>query len=229
MCGRFALHTPRSRIASRYFDIQVPVRDVHAKYNITPGVQITAVHATAESPAVFDFSSWGFHPPWAKSDAPTPINIRAENAATSSYFCSAFAHRRCLIPANGWYEWRRTESGKQPYYITLKDPEDDEVVFLAGLWELVGEGAETCCAILTGPVSPEFAFIHNRQPVVLDPECRWQWLDPELADRAAIRKVARRLDPDRLTAYSVSTRVNRPANDDPGLLEPIDDSGREAT
>ena len=91
--------------------------------------------------------------------------------------------------------------------------------------EPAGEGDGTCCAILTEPVSPAFAFIHDRQPVVLDPECRWQWLDPELSDRDAIRKVARRLDPDRLVAYSVSTRVNRPANDDPGLIEPEMDAG----
>jgi putative SOS response-associated peptidase YedK len=230
MCGRFALHTPRSRIATRYFDLQLPVGDVHGRYNITPGVQITSVLATPETPVSFAFSYWGFRPSWAKEDAPTPINIRAEKAATSPYFRSAFAHRRCLVPANGWYEWRKTESGKQPYYITLKDPDRDEVVFFAGLWEPAGEGDDTCCAILTEPVSPAFAFIHDRQPVVLDPERRWQWLDPELSDRDTIRKVARRLDPDRLIACPVSTRVNRPANDDPGLLEPIDDSdGPEET
>jgi putative SOS response-associated peptidase YedK len=150
------------------------------------------------------------------------INLRAEKAATSPYFRSAFAHRRCLIPANGWYEWRKTESGKQPYYITLKNPDKDEVVFLAALWEPTGEGDDTCCAILTEPVSPTFAFIHDRQPVVLDPERRWQWLDPELSDRDTIRKVARRLDPDRLTAYPVSSRVNRPSNDDASLIEEVE-------
>jgi putative SOS response-associated peptidase YedK len=108
-------------------------------------------------------------------------------------------------------------------------PRKSEVVFFAGLWEPAGEGDDTCCAILTEPVSPAFAFIHDRQPVVLDPERRWQWLDPELSERDTIRQVARRLDPERLIAYPVSTRVNRPANDDPGLLEPIDDSGLEAT
>ena len=90
---------------------------------------------------------------------------------------------------------------------------------------LPGDGTKTCCAILTEPVSPAFAFIHDRQPVVLGPECRWQWLDPELSDRETIRKVARRLDPDRLIAYPVSTRVNRPANDDPELIEPEAETG----
>ncbi|AGA34815.1 protein of unknown function DUF159 [Thioalkalivibrio nitratireducens DSM 14787] len=225
MCGRFALHTPRSRIAARYFDLQLPVGDGHARYNVTPGTQITAVLATAEAPVSFALAHWGFRPPWAKESAPTPINIRAEKAATSPYSRSAFAHRRCLVPANGWYEWRRTESGKQPYYITLKDPKRDEVVFFAGLWEPAEKGTDICCAILTEPVSPSFAFIHDRQPVVLDPGCRWQWLDPGLSDRKTLRNVARRQDPERLVAYPVSTRVNRPANDDPALLEPVDDAG----
>jgi putative SOS response-associated peptidase YedK len=205
MCGRFALHTPRGQIASRYFDLQVPVGDVHAKYNITPGRQITSVYATAETPAVFGFSHWGFRPPWAKDDAPRPINIRAEKAVASPYFRSAFAHRRCLIPANGWYEWRKTDSGKQPYYITLKDPEPNDVLFFAGLWEPAGEGS--CCAILTEPVSPDLAFIHDRQPVVLDPECRWQWLDPGITDRETIRKAARRLDPHRSRRCQRMTRT----------------------
>ena len=188
--------------------------------------QITSVLATSETSVSFAFSHWGFRPPWAKEDAPTPINIRAEKAATSPYFRSAFAHRRCLVPANGWFEWRKTESGKQPYYITLKDPDRDEVVFFAGLWEPTGEGTETCCAILTEPVSQAFEFMHDRQPVVLDPERRWKWLDPELSDRDTIRKVARRLDPERLIAYPVSTRVNRPANADPGLIEQVEGEGR---
>ena len=80
--------------------------------------------------------------------------------------------------------------------------------------------AETCCAILTEPVSPAFAFIHDRQPVVLDPECRWRWLDPELTDWEAIREVAPRMDSSRLVACPVSTPVNRTANDYPDLVEP---------
>jgi putative SOS response-associated peptidase YedK len=78
----------------------------------------------------------------------------------------------------------------------------------------------TCCAILTEPVSPALAFIHDRQPVVLDPECRWKWLDPRTTDREQRRAVTRRLDPGRLVAYPVSTRVNRPSNDDAALIEP---------
>jgi putative SOS response-associated peptidase YedK len=84
-----------------------------------------------------------------------------------------FEHRRCLVPANGWSESRKTGSGKEPYYISLKESGGDGVVFFAGLWGPTGEGTDTCCAILTEPVSAPFAFIHDRQPVVLDPESRW--------------------------------------------------------
>lgn len=223
MCGRFSLYTASSEIAARYFPGSPVAADVPASFNITPGRLITVVRSGAAEMARLDASLWGFRPPWAPADAPRPINIRAEKAATSPYFRSAFAHRRCLVPANGWFEWRRTANGKQPYYLALKEAQAGEVIFFAGLWEPILE-EETCCAILTEPVSADFAFIHDRQPVVLDPECRWQWLDPGMSDRETLRRVARRIDPSRLVAYPVSTRVNRPENDDPGLLDPIDET-----
>lgn len=223
MCGRFALYTPRSHIATRYFDWQMPVSDLAPRYNVTPGTQITCVVATDEDPVSIELCHWGFRPSWAQPNAPTPINIRAEKAATSPYFRSAFAHRRCLVPANGWFEWQRTESDKQPYFITLRDSDRDEVLFFAALWEPGDEGTERRCAIITEPACAAFTFIHDRQPVVLSPDCLWQWLDPGITDRETVRKIARRLDPNCLVAYPVSTRVNRPANDDPGLLEPHSD------
>jgi len=221
MCGRFVLHTPPSLIAARYFDLELADAGFQASYNIAPGRPISAVRSGNGSAASFVAAHWGFRPAWARDDAPVPINIRAEKAATSPYFRSAFAHRRCLIPANGWYEWRRIETGKQPFFITLKDADPDAVLFFAGLWEERSDGEGNCCAILTEPASPALAFIHDRQPVVLDPACRWQWLDPELQERDAIRAATRRLDPHRLTAFPVSTRVNRPENDDASLLEPL--------
>jgi putative SOS response-associated peptidase YedK len=221
MCGRFVLHTPPSLIAARYFDHDLADTGFQESFNIAPGRPITAVRSGNGNAARFVATHWGFRPAWARDDAPVPINIRAEKAATSPYFRSAFAHRRCLIPANGWYEWRRSETGKQPFFITLKDADPDAVLFFAGLWEDRSEGEGSCCAILTEPASPALAFIHDRQPVVLDPACRWQWLDPELQERDAIRAATRRLDPQRLMAFPVSTRVNRPENDDVSLLEPL--------
>ena len=219
MCGRFALTTSRNIIAERYFGLSVPEVAEPARYNIAPGGPITAVRQedTGEAPKV-EASHWGFHPSWASSDAPTPINIRAEKAATSAYFRSAFAHRRCLIPASGWFEWKVTETGKQPFYVTLKEADPDEVMFFAGLWEPTGTEDATCCGILTEPAAPAFADIHHRQPVVLDPEYRCDWLDGNLTTREDIRRAARRLPADRLEAYAVSTRVNSTKNDDAQIL-----------
>lgn len=221
MCGRFALYTARGVIASRYFGKSRPVGDLVALYNIAPGRQITAIHAAEGDPAAFDLSWWGFRPHWAGPDAPAPINARAETVATSRYFREAFAHRRCLVPANGWYEWRDGANGKQPYFITLSAPGRDEVLFFGGIYDASGDRPGTCCAIITEPASPPLAGIHPREPLVLDPDCRWAWLDPGITDRAAIKAAAHRLDPGRLRAWPVSSRVNRADADDAALLEPV--------
>lgn len=222
MCGRFALRVPRSRIAERYFGFQKPVGDVIALYNITPGRHIATIQAgeQQDTGVAFRESLWGFRPQWADESAPQPINAKSETVATSRYFRDAFAHRRCLIPASGWYEWRKTDSGKQPHYITLAD-NDDIVMFFAGIWESTDpKTLASCCAILTEPTSPQLAHIHSRQPVVLDPDCRYDWVNPEITEREAVRSIARRLDSVHLASYPVSTRVNRPENDDEGLIEP---------
>lgn len=229
MCGRFAIYTPGSRLAARYFGMSLPVGVEHPRYNVTPGGPILTLMSLPDRAVVLRLSHWGFRPPWARVEAPTPVNIRAEKAASAPYFRSAFAHRRCLIPANGWYEWHHTEAGKQPWYIRLKEADPDEVLFFAGLWEPAGEGGASCCAILTEPAAPALAFLHARQPVVLDPDTRWSWLDPTLTDRDAVRGAVRRLCIDRLVAYPVSTRVNRPDNDDASLIEPLaGPSGKDA-
>lgn len=112
-----------------------------------------------------------------------------------------------------------TEDGKQPNFITLFDS-DDEVLFLAGIWVPVGTNTDTRCAILTHPAADSLSSIHDRQPVVLDPGCQWQWLDTNITEREAVRNIARPLDPARLRTYPVP-RVNHTKNDDPDLLRQI--------
>ena len=219
MCGRFALQTPAPLVASRYFGIDQAAVDDTPRYNITPGVGIAGVLRSDEQTVMVPLH-WGFRPPWAASSAPAPINIRAEKAATSPYFRAAFAHQRCLIPATGWYEWQTTEQGKQPFFVTLKAEDPDAVIFFAGLWAASAVEGQRCCGIITEPAATAFASVHPRQPLVLDPACRWAWLDSAVTDRGAVRQAAKRLPADRLVAYPVSSRVNTPRNDDPGLLEP---------
>jgi len=123
------------------------------------------------------------------------------------------------VPADGWFEWQASDAGKVPYYITCA-PDTDRILFMAGIWEY-GAGDDPVCAIITEPAASSLAFIHSRQPVVLDPACLEQWLDPELVDREAIRQTVQRRDPESLRFWSVSSAVNRPGNDSPDLIEPV--------
>ncbi|MBK1735567.1 hypothetical protein CKO15_09780 [Halorhodospira abdelmalekii] len=221
MCGRFALATPVAEIAADYFGIGgLDATDHGISFNIAPGRAIATLRAGEHGAPECSWARWGFRPRWADRQAPQPINARAEKAASSRYFREAFAHRRCLIPASGWYEWRQENGTKQPHYITLTADAADSVLLLAGLWEPLDDPPGACCAVLTEPAAPALAAIHPRQPVVLDPACRWQWLSPEHTTRDAVRRAARRLPTARLRYWPISTAVNRPQNDGEELLQP---------
>ncbi|MCG5549538.1 SOS response-associated peptidase [Halorhodospira halochloris] len=219
MCGRFALTTPIAEIAANYFDIS-GVEEFTPSFNIAPGLSIATIRIGESGAAECSWARWGFRPRWADQRAPQPINARAEKAATSRYFREAFERRRCLIPASGWYEWRQENGTKQPYYITLNEEDAERVLFLAGLWEPLDESPGACCVVLTEAAAPALEPIHPRQPVVLDPSCRWEWLSPERTTRTAVRQASRRLPAARLQYWRVSTAVNRPQNDGQELIKP---------
>ncbi|WP_077529480.1 SOS response-associated peptidase [Vreelandella utahensis] len=219
MCGRFDLHTPRGLIAETWFGLTKPVGEVHARYNTAPGQSITII-SLKDDQVRFSFAHWGYKPAWAGEEAPKPINARAETVANSKYFTHAFHHRRCLIPADGWFEWMATDQGKQPYYITDPSNGRRDVLFFAGIYTGDIEPGMSA-AILTEPAAPNLRHIHDRQPVVLDPECRWDWLNPEITERDQVRQVAKRLDPSRLNSWRVSPRMNKPDYNDPSIIEPM--------
>jgi putative SOS response-associated peptidase YedK len=212
-------YSATSELATRYF--QVPVDEVFdtPRYNVAPGTDLEAIRVGDEAPAAFQPMFWGFRPSRVEK-GPRPFNARAENVAISPYFRSAFAHRRCIVLADGWYEWLKTNDGKQPYYITLAEDAPQDILMMAGIWEPTADGG-ACCAIITEPASGRLVHIHDRKPLVLNAECRWDWLDPERTEREAIRDGTVRLDPDALVYHPVSARVNRPIEDDPGLIEAI--------
>ncbi|MEX0386968.1 SOS response-associated peptidase [Spiribacter onubensis] len=228
MCGRFDLHAWPETVA-RALGVSAPFTGWDAHYNITPDRPIAAAlpaslvdgRTGSGSPGkpVLDYAWWGFRPDWASDDAPGPINARAETVARSRYFRSAFRHQRCLIPANGWFEWEKTSTGKRPWYVTAPD---DAVLFYAGIWAGSEHESGRCCAIITEPARGVAADIHPRMPLVLDRACWHAWLDTSLTERDAIRQAVHRLDPDNLRAWPVSTRVNRPSEDDESLIEPAD-------
>lgn len=216
MCGRYALFTEPRQIGEK-LGLPAPPSDWQPGYNIAPGTEILGVrYSKSREGTIFDRLMWGYRPHWADASAPEPINARAENLEHSRYFRGAFHNHRCLVPADGWYEWKATGEGKQPYFFACKDREP---LFMAGIW-VINPDDRPGCAIITEPARGQAGEIHSRMPLVLDEACLQQWLDPQAQDRQTLRAFVERLDPDSLTCWPVSTRVNRTDNDSAELVEP---------
>lgn len=217
MCGRFALY---SDFLSLSTSLKLPLaeHELVPRYNVAPGTWITAVRRPdADSQLTLDELWWGYRPHWAGKKAPQPINATVEKVATSNYFKSAFARHRCLVPADGWFEWAQVDGKKHPHFLCR---EDREPLWLAGIWTERADGTPGC-AIITEPARGAAKEIHSRMPLALDAESLEPWLDPDLTDRETIRNVVHHLDADLITHWPVSQRVNRPVEDDPSLIEPI--------
>ncbi|EWH03240.1 SOS response-associated peptidase [Halomonas sp. BC04] len=217
MCGRFSLY---SDFPSLVASLKLPLAggDLTPRYNVAPGTWIRAVRRSAESCQLsIDDRWWGYRPHWADDKAPQPINATVGKVATSPYFREAFAHHRCLVPADGWYEWLTVEGCKQPHYLTRRD---GEPLWFAGIWTERPDGKPSC-AILTEPARGVAKAIHPRMPLILDQQSLEPWLDPELTDRETIRRQVHHLAHGQLTHWSVSSRVNRPVKDDQSLIGPI--------
>jgi putative SOS response-associated peptidase YedK len=171
----------------------------------------------------FRILQWGLVPSWAKApgvDADM-INARAETAATKPAFRTAFRKRRCLVLADGFYEWSRQGRSKQPFYVRLRD---GRAFAFAGLWEhwegTEGEVIESCTLLTTVPNDLIRTF-HHRMPVILPHEVYPVWLDPAIEEPDRLQPLLRPYPPEAMTAYPVSPRVNNPANDSPACIEPL--------
>ena len=218
MCGRFNLTTPTEGLRALFGFDEMP--NLPPRYNIAPTQDVAVVRlAGAERRPAFALLRWGLIPAWAKdvSIGSRMINARAETVAEKPAFRNAFRRRRCLIPADGFYEWeKRPDGAKQPWRITL---ESGAPFAFAGLWEhwSGADGSEVeSCAIVTAAAADSVARIHERMPVILEAADFPSWLSgtPEEAQgllhsyRGALR------------SYTVSSRVNSVRNDDASLLEP---------
>ncbi|WP_017301827.1 SOS response-associated peptidase [Nodosilinea nodulosa] len=226
MCGRFSLNQTGEDLAEA-FDLR-PAPPVAPRYNIAPTQPVAAVVATAENPDPhFHFLQWGLIPSWAKDPAigSRMINARAETVAEKPSFRAAFKRRRCLILADGFYEWQRTgdRKPKQPHYIFLKE---HQPFAFAGLWEHwsdpVGGGELETCTILTTDPNSLMEPIHNRMPVILPAADYAAWLDPDFAQPQALQAMLRPYEAEAMERYPVSTVVNKPQNDSPDCIEPLD-------
>ena len=219
MCGRYSQSQPLAKYAHALDPQWNPEKDGRpSTWNLAPGQNSWAFLSAGEEP-IAAVLKWGLLPSWADKDGAKPINAKVETADTKPYFRRAWKSGRCIIPADGFYEWTEVPKiGKQPWFIHRND---DVPLLFAGLWEHNAHTGDSTFAILTMATDGEMKAVHERKPVILDSEAALRWIDP-LLKPAEIREVANSaMHDDRLAWHKVSTQVNNPRNDGPELLNPF--------
>jgi putative SOS response-associated peptidase YedK len=219
MCGRYTLKTPANVLAEQ-FQIDEYPSSMNASYNIAPTQEVAAV-IEGEGKRKLEMLHWGLTPSWA--DDPRMgnkiINARAETVAEKPSFRKAFRNHRCLVLADGFYEWHKTGNGKQPNYIRM---EDDSPFAFAGLWESWQNGTEIRSAtIITTDANDVVGPIHNRMPVILHPEDYTLWLDPGFDEKEPLTTLLKPYPAEAMEPYPVSRRVNSPSNNEPSCIESV--------
>jgi len=215
----------RKQLVEEYFDSAPWDEDWSARYNIAPTQPVPVIRQDPKEP-VRQISTmlWGLIPAWAAdpSVASRMINARSETASTRPAFRDALKSRRCLIPADGFYEWAKTGKGKQPFCFEVNG---GELFAFAGIWDRwkdpTGNWVESCSILTTAPnavTSP----VHDRMPVILDPDGYDLWLDPGMKDVAEVSELLKPFDARQMRCYPVSTRLNRVANDDEECSRPVE-------
>jgi putative SOS response-associated peptidase YedK len=223
MCGRFTLRTPSQVLVEQFQLASVP--ELKPRYNIAPTQPVPVVRqATPHGAQQLCLLRWGLVPSWAE-DATIGsrlINARAETVATKPSFRSAFRKRRCLVVADGYYEWQKCGATKQPFFIHRPD---DRPLAFAGLWDSwtggePGDPPLESCTIITTAADDFTRAIHDRMPVILAPDDYSVWLDTAVTDIEPLQALLERPLSGELAADPITTHVNNPRNDDPRCLEP---------
>ncbi len=224
MCGRYSQRQSAKIIAQAFQVNDVPT--LEPRYNIAPTQSVpTVLQTSASTNRQFKMLHWGLIPSWAKDSkmGAKLINARAETVAEKPAFRSAFRQRRCLVLADGFYEWQQQEhkKQKQPFYFRLSD---ERPFAFAGLWEhWKGEDGEEIesCTLLTTEANELMQPIHNRMPVILDPKDYDLWLDAEVKKPELLQPLLHPYGSEEMTAYPVSTVVNKPSNDSAECIERV--------
>ncbi len=231
MCGRFTLWADLQQLAQAFPWVQMPddPAAITPRYNIAPTQPVAVVANTGENH--LDYFVWGLIPSWAKdpSIGNRMINARGETLAEKPAFRAAYRRRRCLILADGFYEWQQGPGRtKIPHYIHLKS---GEPFAFAGLWETwnspLGDTILSC-TIITTDANERLASLHHRMPVILPESAYERWLDPSERQPAELDDLIAPYPAEEMDAYPVSTVVNSPANDVPECVAPLTEHGQEA-
>ncbi len=222
MCGRYRL-SRRKQLVDEHFGTVSDGCEWTPRYNIAPTQPVPVIRQNPKEPIrELSLMRWGLIPSWAKdsSVAAKMINARSETAGTRPAFREALQSRRCLIPADGFYEWQRVGKTKQPYCFEVGDA---ELFSFAGIWDCwkdpSGDWVKTFSILTTTPnavTSP----VHDRMPVILDPDCYDLWLDPGMRDASAASELLKPYGAQFMRCYPISSRINHVANDDEGCSVP---------
>jgi putative SOS response-associated peptidase YedK len=225
MCGRFVQYSDPGIYASQ-FDLDA-LCEAKPRYNVAPTQPVLAIRATDQGKRELVPLRWGLVPSWSKGPDSRfqMINARAETVNTKPAYRNAFRHKRCLIPSEGFFEWKAGKQEKTPFLIYRKDRAP---FAMAGLWEWwrggEGETIESCTIIVTD-ANDLVRGIHDRTPVILGREDYAAWLDPGNKDADGLPAMLKPADAAPWTMHPVSRQVNSPRNDSPDLLEPVDAKG----
>ena len=223
MCGRYRL-SRRKQVIAEHFDAPFD-DDWEPRYNIDPTQPVPVIRQHPKDPRrALSLMRWGLVPSWAKdiSGSANMINARSETAATKPAFRDPMRFRRCLVPADGFYEWRKTGTSKQPYCFEVND---GQLFAFAGLWDgwrdRSGQWIRSCSILTTTPnalTSP----VHDRMPVILSREAYDLWLDPGRTDVDVLSDLLKPFDARLMRSFAVSSRLNQVANDDEACSLPIE-------
>ncbi|MEM9534179.1 MAG: SOS response-associated peptidase [Cyanobacteria bacterium P01_E01_bin.45] len=227
MCGRYSLASSSEQVAE-LFGLN-PLPPVLPRFNIAPSQPIATIRMNLRGDPEFAFAIWGLIPIWANNPnekGPRPINARAETVAEKRMFKGILRHKRCLIPADGFYEWRqevgRTNKGsKQPFHIHFANRRP---FAFAGLWsQWNGPNGEEIdsCTILTTAANTIVKAVHNRMPVILAQDCYDDWLNPQIQSAKEAIALLQRTESEPLLLTEVSSLVNNPRNDVQECIEPL--------
>ena len=220
MCGRFTQDVDEDDLLDLYeLNADAERVGVRSRWNGAPTQDFAVCRSDSLGERSLALHRWGLVPSWARDIkiGPRLINARSETVHSKPSFRSAFRRRRCLVPANGWFEWQRATSGKQPWWLSF----GGEPFSFAGLWETWdrGGGAVHSFTLLTCPASESLRWLHHRQPSIIPHERYADWLDPA-ASSSALLALARNPHAGPFDCRRVSTVVNTPRNDYPEILRP---------
>jgi len=220
MCGRYTLTTPDELIAEAFGMAETELPELAARYNIAPSQDVAAVDRPAGSNRL-RMLRWGLVARELDDDgdarSPLLINARAETVASKPAFRDSFRSRRCAIPADGFYEWRRSGSRREPFHIRRKDR---ALFAFAGIWREADGDAPAGCAILTTEPNELMRGIHDRMPVLLRPDAVRGWIDPAPADLGTLRALLAPFPAEAMEAVRVGSYVNAASAEGPRCLEP---------